>query len=88
AMEPEAHTWRTDSIFDTGPIMRVTKDNLSKAQRYDHPFRRPIASSGLSKKEVLDTILDFFRHNLENVEQQPFWTWQEMRDINESLSLH
>jgi hypothetical protein len=41
--------WVANSLTDTGPLLRLQRrgESLSKAQRYGHPFERPVYSSSI-----------------------------------------
>ncbi|MFA0961494.1 DUF6687 family protein [Roseivirga sp. BDSF3-8] len=86
-LEPHGKTWRADSIFDTGPILRVNAGKLSKAQRFDHPYRRVIAPSDIPKDVFIKEVTGYFSRYLSGLPKKDLWTWKEMREINDSLSL-
>jgi hypothetical protein len=46
--------WVANSLTDTGPLLRLQRrgENLSKAQRYGHPYERPIYSSAIPPRKM------------------------------------
>lgn len=46
--------WVANSLTDTGPLLRLQRrgENLTKAQRYGHPYERPIYSSAIPPRKM------------------------------------
>ncbi|QCK13473.1 DUF6687 family protein [Mangrovivirga cuniculi] len=82
ALEKNPGIWAGDKITDTGPILRLSREKLSKAQRFDHPFSRPIHKSSIPKEEFLDIIRSFFEEAYGNVKPQNNYTWEEIKEWN------
>lgn len=83
--EESDYIWQGDKITDTGPILRLKGQFLSKEQRYDHPFFRPIYSSGIPPQKFINLVTDFYRKAYEHAEQKTIWPWTEIRSFNKSL---
>lgn len=79
AEETSEHRWTCDSIMDTGPILRLGGDQLNKAERYDHPFRRPIFPSSWSPDALQATVRAYFEAAYRHLHPQKRWTWTEMK---------
>jgi hypothetical protein len=77
--EREPATWTGDRIMDTGPMLRLGGDALSKAERYDQPYRREILPSSWSPGQLLGTVKAFYQRAYRRVKPRKRWTWQEMR---------
>ncbi|MEL6844216.1 MAG: DUF6687 family protein [Bacteroidota bacterium] len=82
AQEFSDESWFADRMMDTGPILRLGGEELSKAERYDHPFRRPIYSSSIAPEIVKAVVMSFFRLRLTDVPMRKHWTWAEMREYS------
>ena len=80
-MEESELVWVADKMTDTGPIMRLEKDKLSKADRYANPYEREIYSSSISKEIFQKTIVDFLKESYHAVQAKRFWTWEEMKNL-------
>ncbi|MEQ8908087.1 MAG: hypothetical protein RIC95_02760 [Vicingaceae bacterium] len=83
-IEENDYQWEVDKITDTGPILRLESKELSKADRFDQPYRRAIYSSTIPKEVFKKTVLDFLSLAYQNIEPKRFWTWDEMRAFNKS----
>jgi hypothetical protein len=59
------YSWHSDRITDSGPILRIDLNNgthLSKAERYGHPYERPIFPSLISEQEIAMMVVSYFSH--------------------------
>ncbi len=81
-IEKSNYHWSVDKITDTGPILRLEAENLSKADRFDQPYRRDIYSSSISKETFKAKVLGYLTAAYQSVEPKRFWTWEEMRAFN------
>lgn len=77
--ENSPFVWEYDSIMDTGPMLRLHKSELSKADRYGQPYEREIYSSSISPEAFVQIITDHYRACLQNMQARATWTWKEMR---------
>jgi hypothetical protein len=71
--------WHSDPITDTGPLLRLAGQRLSKAERYANPDGRPIYASSLSPSEVEQAVVAFFREGYASIQPKKYWTWEEIR---------
>ena len=85
--EETQQTWISDKITDTGPILRLDGENLTKAQRFDHPKKRMIYSSSISPEELKSIVLDYYSKAYAQTERKNSWTWAEIRNVNRDLNL-
>jgi hypothetical protein len=81
-IETTDYKWKVDKITDTGPILRLESNSLSKADRFDQAYRRAIYSSIIPKEEFKKRVLDFLNIAYQDVVPKRFWTWDEMRAFN------
>lgn len=75
--------WMADQVTDTGPILRLENEVLSKAERYANPYEREIYSSSIPKEKFKNLIIEYFSKKYQNLEPQKFWTWKAIRKINQ-----
>jgi hypothetical protein len=80
-LEQNQYTWHSDGVSDTGPILRLEKDNLSKAERYANPTEREIYPSSIDSYIFERLITDFFQFAYRNISPKKNWTWKEVRSI-------
>lgn len=85
-IEKSDYTWEVDKITDTGPILRLESKELSKADRFDQPYRRKIYSSSISRDLFKQKVIDFLDAAYQKVEAKRFWTWDEMRAFNKKIA--
>ncbi|MEM8891052.1 MAG: DUF6687 family protein, partial [Bacteroidota bacterium] len=84
-LEESPYEWEFDSIMDTGPILRLNKKDLTKAERFDHPFNREIYASSISPDQFRSLVIGYYQEALAGIRPRKFWTWKEMREaVNES----
>jgi hypothetical protein len=81
AIEKSNLQWHCDKISDTGPILRLEKDNLSKADRYANPYEREIYSSSISAVQFEQLCSAYLRSAYFGIVKKQSWTWQEMRSL-------
>ena len=81
-IEESDYRWEVDKVTDTGPILRLESKALSKADRFDQPYRRDIYSSSIPKEVIQEKVLSYLVNAFEHTEQKRFWTWDEIRKFN------
>lgn len=80
-IEQSIYIWNADGITDTGPILRLEKKGLSKAERYANPTERVVYSSSISKEKMVKMVVDFLNLKYQNITPKNFWTWEEMKRL-------
>lgn len=78
-IELSNYSWEVDKISDTGPIMRLEKDKISKADRYANPTERNIYASSIPEEDFQRHIINFFSLSYEAIKPKKNWTWKEMK---------
>ena len=79
ALETSGQLWAADGITDTGPLLRLTGRNLSKAERYADPDGRPIYPSSIAPAVLEREVLAFFRAGYAGIQPKKYWTWAEVK---------
>jgi len=80
--------WIRDSITDSGPLLRLEANDkhLSKAERYGHPFERPIETSSIEPEEFKRLAISFFQFAYKDqLERKDCWTWNEIHQFNKKI---
>lgn len=85
-IEKSEYVWVVDHITDTGPILRLENNKISKADRYDSPAKRTIFSSSIPEDQFVSLLTAYFEDAYHNVQAKRFWTWDEIKHLNHSLS--
>jgi hypothetical protein len=81
--------WRVDRVNDSGPLLRLESvdRHLTKAERYGHPFERPLLkSTHLTAARARQIVLSFFRFGYRDVERQAVWSWASIHSFNASIA--
>ena len=81
-LEKSNYTWPADKVSDTGPILRLESNHLSKTERYANPFERKIYSSTIDSSTFQSIIIDYFTNQYQFIKPKKNWTWAEIRTIN------
>ncbi|MET4073682.1 DUF6687 family protein [Hymenobacter sp. UYCo722] len=79
ALETSGRAWAADGITDTGPLLRLTGQKLTKAQRYADPDGRPIYASSISPEIFEGEVVAFFQAGYAGIQPKKYWTWAEVK---------
>ncbi|MBA9076226.1 DUF6687 family protein [Rufibacter quisquiliarum] len=82
SLETSGRSWAADGPTDTGPLLRLQGQELSKAQRYGNPQERPVYSSSLTPAQMVREVSAFLEEVFREVKPKKYWTWAEVREFN------
>ena len=82
ALEASGRVWAADGLTDTGPLLRLTGQKLSKAERYADPDGRPIYASSIPPEVLEREVVAFFRAGYAGIEAKKYWTWAEVKAVS------
>lgn len=85
ALEQSSKIWNVDHITDTGPILRLERNKISKADRYDSPINRPIYASTIPDDQFIEIVTSYLEGAYKNIQPKRFWSWDETIAINRKL---
>ncbi|WIA42767.1 hypothetical protein OEZ86_008708 [Tetradesmus obliquus] len=80
--------WVANSLTDTGPLLRLQRrgENLTKAQRYGHPYERAIYSSAIPPRKMQAIVQSFLGFGLQGLKPElGGWSWADLQDINQQI---
>ncbi|MFC6999103.1 DUF6687 family protein [Rufibacter roseus] len=80
-LEVAENQWKTEGPTDTGPLLRIHRQKLSKAQRYAHPYERPIYSSSISPAKLTGEITKYLTTYFSGVAPKQYWSWAEIKGL-------
>lgn len=86
-LEQGNYKWHADGVTDTGPILRLEKDNLSKAERYANPTEREIYPSSIDPYIFERLVTDFLKFAYRSITPKKNWTWKEIKELNLKMSV-
>jgi len=95
----QAVEWFANRINDSGPLCRLeakAAKHLTKAERYGHPFERPIYSSSIPPAVFEATVRSFFAHAYASSSSSSSsssspqrcrkdWTWADYTAFNRNI---
>jgi len=85
--ETAARRWTAEPVTDTGPILRLAGNNLTKQERYANPTARPVYASGLVPNALEEMVVAYFQRAYQNVVPRQDWTWGEIKAWNKQLRI-
>ncbi|WP_310395032.1 DUF6687 family protein [Hymenobacter sp.] len=81
SLETTGRRWAADGITDTGPLLRLAGQKLTKAGRYADPDGRPIYPSSITPELVEQEVVAFFRAAYAGTAPRKYWTWPEIKSV-------
>jgi hypothetical protein len=81
--------WKADRITDSGPMLRIESvetGNISKVDRYAHPYERPIYPSSINMKDFELLVSSYFAHGNKQANRRKDWEWDELHDFNQKVN--
>eukprot|EP01038_Epipyxis_sp_PR26KG_P007252 gene7252-9886_t len=88
------YLWHANRITDSGPLLRLEEIgfNLSKVDRYGHPYERPIFSSSIDPKQFQNIVKSYFyfayynKNGVRRIKPKYDWIWVEYHDFNQAIN--
>lgn len=81
-IELSNYQWVGDDITDTGPVLRLGNDDISKSEKFSNPDEREIFPSSIEPEDFKNIVYDFFRKGFSSIKPKRFWTWEEMKTLS------
>ncbi|KAA5548635.1 DUF6687 family protein [Adhaeribacter rhizoryzae] len=78
-------TWTAENITDTGPILRLAGNQLTRVERYANSTERPIYASGLAAHDFENKVVAYFNKAYTNILPAKNWTWEKIKTLNRNL---
>lgn len=75
------HSWNAEDILDTGPILRLGNDTLSRSERFDDPHRRKIQTSSIGPDQFIQYVVDFFTNCYQYLTPKRYTDWKEIKEL-------
>ncbi|MFD3001692.1 DUF6687 family protein [Pontibacter toksunensis] len=80
-LETTSHRWTHDSVTDTGPLLRLDGDKLSRTEAYDNPTEREIYSSSIPVSQLKEVVVNYYRESYKSIQPRYNWTWKEVKEL-------
>ncbi|MEJ8801634.1 DUF6687 family protein [Pontibacter sp. H249] len=81
-LEQSGHRWTYDSITETGPILRLSGEDLNRADTYANATEREIYTSSIPVEQLKQEVISYFFSAYQNIEPKYSWPWQEVKELN------
>lgn len=78
-------TWAAENITDTGPILRLAGNKLTRVERYANPTERPIYASNITPPDFRNLVIGYFKAAYQNIQPEKNWTWEKIKSLNRDL---
>lgn len=83
----DQHVWVGDHFTETGPLLRISTNKLTRAERFQSPVNREILPSLISPMMMQMAIVEFLRNCYQGIQPKNRWTWEEVRQFNDSITI-
>ena len=83
----DKYYWHCDSVTDSGPILRLESKtkNLKKAERYVHPYERPIYPSLIEASEMQPLVISYLAHAYAHATPKMEWSNEDLQQFANSI---
>ncbi|WP_114779062.1 DUF6687 family protein [Botryobacter ruber] len=82
ALEKSGRTWTYDAVKETGPLLRLDGDKLTREEAFDNPTSREIYSSSIPVEELKQTVVEYYTQAYAGMQPKYYWTWKEVKELN------
>lgn len=83
-LETSGRTWTCDNVTDTGPLLRLDGDKLSRMETYDNPTSRDIYTSSIPPEILIKVVTTHYREAYAPIQPRYNWTWKEIKQFEKS----
>ncbi|MDX5480722.1 MAG: hypothetical protein LPK07_03480 [Hymenobacteraceae bacterium] len=84
-LETSGRRWTHDTITDTGPLLRLDGDRLTRTEAYDNPTEREIYTSSIPVAQLKDEVVQFYRQRYQHIAPRYHWSWKEVKELNKTF---
>ena len=83
----DKYFWHCDPVSVPSPMLRLESKtkNLQKAERYVHPFERPIYPSLIEPEEMQSIVISFLTYGYEGIVPKNDFEMAELDDFNRNI---
>ncbi|RDV16004.1 hypothetical protein DXT99_06420 [Pontibacter diazotrophicus] len=81
-LETFGRRWTHEAITDTGPLLRLDGDKLTRTEAYDNPTERDIYTSSIPVAQLKKEVVSYYQESYKNIQPRYNWTWKEVKDLN------
>lgn len=74
--------WTGEQVTDTGPVLRLGGQYLSRTERYANPGERPVPTSSIAPEVLEASICTYFQQAYRGIEPKKYWSWAEIKKLS------
>jgi len=83
-IETSGRRWTHDSVTNTGPLLRLDGDKLSRTEAYDNPTEREIYPSSIPVPQLKEEVVRYYRQGYQHIQPKYRWTWKEIKELGDT----
>ncbi len=80
-LETSGRTWTYDSVTETGPLLRLDGDKLSRTEAFDNPTEREIYTSSIPVAQLKEEVVRYYSQGYQEIHPKYNWTWAEVKAL-------
>ncbi|QCR21277.1 DUF6687 family protein [Pontibacter sp. SGAir0037] len=80
-LEKSDRSWTYESVTETGPLLRLDGDKLTRLETYDNPTSREIFSSSIPVQQLKEVIVAHYTNAYKTIQPRYNWTWKEIKEL-------
>ncbi len=73
--------WIAEDILDTGPILRLGNEELSRTERFDDPDKRKIYSSSIIPEQFVKLTTEYFKNCYSTLIPSRYTDWKQIKEL-------
>lgn len=81
-LEASGRRWTYDAITETGPLLRLDGDKLTRSETYANPTEREIYTSSIPVEELKQEVVEYYQQAYQGIQPKYNWTWKEVKELN------
>ncbi|SFH01116.1 DUF6687 family protein [Pontibacter chinhatensis] len=81
-LETSGRRWTYDAITETGPLLRLDGDKLTRSETYANPTEREIYTSSIPVEQLKEEVVQYYQQAYQGIQPKYNWTWKEVKELN------
>ncbi|OKL38842.1 DUF6687 family protein [Pontibacter flavimaris] len=81
-IESSGRRWTYEPVTETGPLLRLDGDKLTRSETYANPTEREIYTSSIPVEQLKQEVVQYYRQAYQGIQPKYNWTWKEVKELN------
>lgn len=81
-LETSGRHWTYEAITETGPLLRLDGDKLTRSETYANPTEREIYTSSIPVEQLKEEVVQYYQQAYQGIQPKYNWTWKEVKELN------